>query len=545
MCVSNNLGSDLTEADEPVNGRTCIFIRERLETALEEYRTTFLQATATVALHLQSCFRMRNVRIAFKVMKKGSTLLQSQLRCKSQRKRFAAQKAVTNKIKALFRMCQLRRRYVVMREAINYLKSKFTGAMIQRIRYKRLQRARKCLQGLARGFMARNAALITYRAMLTLQRTAKAFVTRRRWSRLLLASTLKVQHRFRGYLTRVKFAHIVRTLSLRRKQRVANRVVRHIQALWRGKLVTKRFMEIFCATVRLQAWVRARSERKRFAKLVKLVIWLQCTARRVVAHNKAHAVVVTRMVESELGLLADLFKREMHSIRMIPNHERVLGSGYLRNGVSRFERFLISFDVNFDLSFAYPNGWLATLMEFSRKIREEEKKVIMKVITGSHHTVILDDCDNIYTWGLGDIGQLGHNSRVSFPKPQKIEKLNQYLASAAATSTSIPSFSPGMAVIGNPSGGRISQNIGVKDICCGKDHTLLLTGACVALHCIMYTYLCPVLIFSYLLGLFLSRALSFFISYFLYLFRYFIWLLGSGVVYSWGDNRRGQLGHSK
>ena len=172
----------------------------------------------------------------------------------------------------------------------------------------------------------------------------------------------------------------------------------------------------------------------------------------------------------------------------------------------------------------------------------------MKVVTGSHHTVILDDCDNIYTWGLGDIGQLGHNSRVSFPKPQKIEKLNQYLASAAATSTSIPSFSPGMAVIGNPSGGRISQNIGVKDICCGKDHTLLLTGACVARSIAFCIHIfCPVLFlfFSYLFGLFLSRALSFFISYLLYLFRYFIWLLGSGVVYSWGDNRRGQLGHSK
>jgi hypothetical protein len=170
----------------------------------------------------------------------------------------------------------------------------------------------------------------------------------------------------------------------------------------------------------------------------------------------------------------------------------------MRNGVSRFERYLISFDVNFDLSFAYPSGWLSSLLEFSRKLRDEEKRSIAKIVTGSHHTVILDDCDSIYTMGLGDIGQLGHNSRVSYPKPQKIEKLAQYLASAASTSTSIPSFSPGMATIASPSAGRLGQNIAVKDICCGKDHTLLLTGIVTivcrlrsAITCDLFTHCVP------------------------------------------------------
>lgn len=421
---------------------------------------------------------MHKQRVLFKTMRRGIVALQSLARCRSCRKAYRVKRRLINTLKALYRMSVCRRRYQLMYAAISLIKRKFTGPMAQRIRYKRLQRARRCLQGLAKGFMIRSFAIKTFQSMLTLQRAAKAFLKRRRYANLLLASTQKVQNRFRGYLVRVKFAPFIKVLAIRRQQRIANKVVRQLQALWRGKLVTKRFMEVFCATIRLQAWVRMRNERKKFLTLVKLAIWLQCGARRIVAHNRAHSIVVTRMVESELGLLSDLFKREVASIRSIPNNERSIGSGYLRNTVNKFERFLISFDVNFDLSFAYPNGWLSTVLEFSKRLREDEKKIISKIVTGSHHTVILDDAHNIYTFGLGDLGQLGHNNRLSFPTPHKIEKLAQYLASASAAGTSnntagATSPSPGGA--GGVHRG-LSQSIAVKDIACGKDHTLLLSG---------------------------------------------------------------------
>jgi len=471
-------GETLSEEDEPVYGKTCVFIRDRLATALEEYRTAFINATNTVALRTQATYRMHVQRVVYKKMRRGVIVLQSLARCRSRRTAYAAKRRLVNTVKALYRMSVCRRRYNLMYAAISLIKSKFTGVMAQRIRYKRLQRARRCLQGLAKGFMIRSFAIKTFQAMLTLQRAAKAFILRRRYARMLLISTQKVQNRFRGYLVRVKFAPFIKVLAIRRQQRTANKVVRQLQALWRGKLVTKRFMEVFCATIRLQSWARMRIERKKFATIIKLVIWLQCGARRITAHNRSHAIVVNRMVESELGLLADLFKREVASIRAIPNHQRSLGSGYLRNGVSKFERFLISFDVNFDLSFAYPNGWLSTILEFSKRLRDEDRKIISKIVTGSHHTVILDDANNIYTLGLGDLGQLGHNNRLSFPTPHKIEKLAQCIASAGAAATlNNATIASGPSSSGStPIGRGLSQSVSVKDICCGKDHTLLLTG---------------------------------------------------------------------
>lgn len=69
-----------------------------------------------------------------------------------------------------------------------------------------------------------------------------------------------------------------------------------------------------------------------------------------------------------------------------------------------------------------------TVLKLSRQLLEREKKTIQKISLGSHFTVILDDMSNIYTFGLGDFGQLGHNNRKSSRQPRQIENLAIYLA---------------------------------------------------------------------------------------------------------------------
>eukprot|EP01035_Chromulina_nebulosa_P017265 gene17265-22797_t len=93
------------------------------------------------------------------------------------------------------------------------------------------------------------------------------------------------------------------------------------------------------------------------------------------------------------------------------------------------------------------------------------------IATGKEHTVIVDDCANIYSFGKNDYGQLGHNNRIPLNDPKLLETID--------LSLQIP-----LKDLANT----------VVDVCCGQGHTLLLTK--------------------------------------------------SGRIYSWGDNRRGQLGHS-
>ena len=73
----------------------------------------------------------------------------------------------------------------------------------------------------------------------------------------------------------------------------------------------------------------------------------------------------------------------------------------------------------------------------------------------------------------------------SIPYPRKIEKLAQYLAAgsggvreggggSAASMRSVAASGAGAGGMGRSLGAGIE----VRDVCCGKDHTLLLTGRC-------------------------------------------------------------------
>ena len=48
-------------------------------------------------------------------------------------------------------------------------------------------------------------------------------------------------------------------------------------------------------------------------------------------------------------------------------------------------------------------------------------KRVKEAVGGWGHSLILTYDGEIYTWGYGNDGQLGHNSKESYKKPTKIE----------------------------------------------------------------------------------------------------------------------------
>ena len=499
------LGQALTAADAPKYGSSCIFLKDKLHACLEQYRSNYMRDSFVAAVTIRACYLRFRESSTYRRARRGVVLLQSKLRSASCRSAFLRLRHCMNRLKATYRMRACRSTYVILKSAVQVIKSKLLGCMAARLHFKRLQRSLVIMRGLLRGCIVRHTAISTFSAMQRLQRAAKKFIFRIRRQRMALQAAHCIQRCLRGHQCRSKYRFIAKVLAIRRDQRIARRVVTRLQARWRRQLVCMRFREVQRATLKLQTWWRGKLHVMRYNKMRQLVLWLQSIARRVGAQNLSSSISAKIMVQQELELLNEGLQREMSSIKSVSEAHRLLGSGYTRNESSKFDRLLLLFDLTFDLSFAYPGGWLRPIVDFCRGLREERKGSVRKVAVGSQHTVLLDDLSNVYSMGLGDLGQLGHNNRLSYPQPRKIENLSQHLSSSAGVAApalhklnanhhhnqSSPSSSSSLSLSRSLS----LSSVEVKDVCCGKDHSLLLTSV--------------------------------------------------GTVYSWGDNRRGQLGHSR
>lgn len=470
-----------------VYGKTCIFVKDSFGELMERARFTFFERYTSAAVRLQALVRMTFFARRFAVVRRGVIVLQSHARRRGQQRRYAVLFGAAWRIRNWILCKRLSRKYQRMRTAVGLIKSKLLGKMVQRIRYQRLIRAARNFQHLARGSLLRRQALNVFDAVVLLQRTFRALLTRRRRRRQRQTAILRIQRIFRGHRARAKLGNLVQILKIRREQRIANTVVQKIQSIWRGKLVIARFQEIVAATVVLQRWFKACIHYRRFRKVRSLAIWLQSQARRLSAAKRTNAIKVGNMVREEKGTLASLYLQEIAIIRH-PKHT-ILTRGFTNHGRDRFERDLLIYDIAFDLSIAYPDGWLPTILSFAQELRLKENRLIEQLVVGAQHTVLVDDFHQVYTMGLGDLGQLGHNSRKSHAAPKKIEQIQRFITQGETLAK---------VSAGTLSASKLPTNVvprmAIQAIACGQDHTLLLTQ--------------------------------------------------TKKVFSWGDNRRGQLGHS-
>ncbi len=473
----------LPEGQEgPMFGDTNIFLRTPLVEALEETRFQVMQRYGQAAVLLQSHARQFLFTRRYEKMRLGTITLQAVARRRACRKTFLKSLNSALLIKSLYLTRRESRRFRRIKHAVAVIKSKVIGKLIMRLRYQRLRRAVRMAHFLARGFIIRQQANHVFLAILILQRAAKEFLIRNRAFYKRQTAVVTVQRSFRGWQTRRECAPEVKTLQVLRDQRRAHRVVRSLQANFRRLKITRRFQVIFNATLIVQRWCRARKQRFQFLQVKALNQWLQSTARRIIASNRVNALRLIVMMKQEFDRLKEVREFELSFLKndfasADPAKGPQLGGGLHMDGHGKYVRFLIGFDVLLDSQEAYPKGWIGSLLQFDKQLQAKGRRRLSMIAVGSTHTVLVDSASNVYTFGIGDEGQLGHGTRADEAAPRLVETL-VYQASVTEGALSR----------------GVSTRVEVKAIAAGRDHTLLLTG--------------------------------------------------SGRVYSWGSNRRGQLGHS-
>ena len=102
------------------------------------------------------------------------------------------------------------------------------------------------------------------------------------------------------------------------------------------------------------------------------------------------------------------------------------------------ERFaklkVVDMDMSSDTSDVYPGGWVAKLASLE-KIATSKGQSLVQIKVGGHHSMGLTDAGECYAWGWGDRGQLGTGGWKNVSAPTLISKL--LFAEANKTSTPV------------------------------------------------------------------------------------------------------------
>jgi myosin heavy subunit len=468
-------------------GKTQIFIRKKLAQGLEALRDHLLINMENAAKRIQATYAMFKTREKMKLFYRGLYRIQSAWRGIFYREQWLRRKDAISKIQFTAKGYIQRKKYTkVIKPAIIILQ-RFIKRVSDRLKWLRIRRGLRILHRLSRGFIIRRHVLKLLEAVKIMQSVFRMFIVRNRIYWRKVKAVLYMQSLWRAYRERKKREDIVEFLNLKRKQRVEKACARKIQGFWKMILTYRRYQQIKHANAVLQKWCFSRLTRYRFKAIQRQTKVLQRVARGMIARSKARKLRTANLLADELWRLKVVREREILQLAKListpdfknlgPSKSEILKTN--KGKRQTYHAGLLDVDIVTDTSDIYGKGWTAGFI-LLRDLLKSNNRTVASVAVGAQHSVAIDSLGDVYSWGWGDMGQLGLGSYHN----ENVPKLIQSFSSSSNAALSRNSRSLASTMVHRPV---------IRTINCGEDHSVALSE--------------------------------------------------DGSVFTWGSNARGQLGH--
>lgn len=401
-------------------GTTRIFLRKQMIQTLEALRDVKLQAMEASAIKIQALCRMRLARTRIIKIQLGLRRIRAAWAAVQDRRAWVHHVKVQQALRRTALVWKARTILARRRRALALLQA-FTRRVLTQRRFQALKRSAHQIQGIVRSFILRKRFRMWTRVVTKIQCVARSFLIRNRiyWRRV--RGALLLQASWRGFKTRESMPMAMTYLAEKRHERARHAAARSVQNQWQTYLIRRRYLEMRTAACELQRWSMSFILRDRFKTVQASVRTIQRLGRGFLARNLRRKIITARLLEEDTLELNRLRYREAVAVREGYEHpfcgrpavfqRRGANATTVVTKTTRKHHVVLDVDMRTNVSKVYSAGW-------TRACKSLEDTLI--VDAGDFHTVALTSHGEVYTWGFGDRGQLGHGNYSARTKPSCI-----------------------------------------------------------------------------------------------------------------------------
>ena len=450
-------------------GLTKIFLRKKMIQALESLREVKLQDMDKAAVKIQARFRAHRARHAYLNLSDGFKRAQAAWRAVYYRRKWHTQRKSRQVVNRFVHMAVYRSRFLRIARSVRICQ-RFIREFSTRSEWFKARKGMRALHTLCRGYLIRCHVKNMMSKVYVIQRAARKFLAKNRiyWNKVRAA--LLMQALWRGHVLRSDRDDVVDFLKLKREERFKARSIRKVQSFWKAVLVQRRYIQICDATDVIQEWARSCALRARFKRIAAGTRLLQRVGRGLIARSNVRKMVTINMVADELWRVKTVREREELQLARINSRPPAIvhcSDVKVLQGIRRkgfVSQKLIDTDMMVDTFELYPNGWSMTVGDLGESLGIKGHR-LEHVGVGVSHTVALDNQGKVYTWGWAERGQLGHGTFEPCTEPKAVSALEYKPPEGSHVCLPLDAGPPR----------DLAEKLMIKQIAVGDEHTLALS----------------------------------------------------------------------